>query len=235
MSAERMYVYYTHRDWHSSGGAAVTQPEEPAEPYPVRALPTPPRKTAVRPISISQAPVSPPESSPLESPFSVDDSDDHDDHDIPCLDTAAAVAVLPEVHPTPVAVDGSVDRNCTKLRALRDLVETWLPEDGDGDGTDKQDNPFLRPIFEFMVEWFKTAMDYPGVQGEIYRILDLENNAFVEAFLRDNRPDAGRGGKWTAASAAAGGSLRCVVLSLGGEYMSQFLTASALLLLCFCF
>lgn len=204
MSAERMYVYYTHRDWHSSektAAAAVMQPEEavvPLEPYPVRVLPTPPRKTAARPIAISQAPVSPPESSPLESPFSANADD------MP----SSAVVVLPGIHPTPVGVDGSVSRNCTKLRALRDLVETWLPEDGDhGDGAEKQDNPFLRPIFGFMVEWFKTAMDYPGVQEEIYRILDLENNVFVEAFLRDNRPDAG--GKWTGA-----GSLRCVVLSI---------------------
>lgn len=204
MSAERMYVYYTHRDWHeSTAKVAAVQCEEtfaavPVGMYATRALPTPPRKPTVRPIAISQAPVSPPESSPLDSPFSVNGSDI-----IACPDAT----FLPDVHPTPVEVEGSVYRNYKKLRALRDLVEVWLPEDGEG--TDDQVNPFLRPIFGFMIEWFKTAMDYPGMQQEIYRILDLGSNTAMEAFLRKNgsvssMSDAG--GKWSTRSE----SLRCV-------------------------
>lgn len=197
MSAERMYVYYTHRDWHSpvvaSEEIAAVQPEEaagavPIESYPVRPLPTPPRKPAARPITIPQAPESPSESSPLDGSFSVNGGDT-----IACSDAT----FLPEVRPTPVEVDGSVYRNYTKLRALRDLVEVWIPEGGEG--TERQVNPFLRPIFGFMIEWFKTAMDYPRMQQEIYRILDLENNTAVEAFLHENGPmpmnDAG--GKWS--------------------------------------
>lgn len=189
MSAERMYIYYTHRDLHSpaiprSVSARLEKIEEklegaetaiPADIYPRRALPTPPRKSAARPVP--QAPVSPPESSLIESPFSVNGSDI-----IACPD----VTLLPKVHPTPVEVSGSVYRNYTKLRALRDLVDSWLPEDS-AEGMDKA-NPFLQPIFGFMVEWFKSSMEYPTMQQEIYRILDLENNEGAEEFLRDNRP-----------------------------------------------
>lgn len=202
MSAERMYVYYTHRDWHgSTAKVAAVQCEEtsaaiPVVTYPMRVLPTPPRKPTTGPIAISQAPVSPPESSPLDSPFSVNGSDI-----IACPDAT----FLPDVHPTPIEVEGSVYRNYKKLRALRDLVEVWLPEDGE----DNQVNPFLRPIFGFMIEWFKTAMDCPGMQQEIYRILDLGNNTAMEAFLSEDgsvssMSDAGGG--WSTRSE----SLRCV-------------------------
>lgn len=207
MSAERMYVYYTHRDWHdSTAKVAAVQCEEtstavPVETYPMRALPTPSREPTVKPIAISQTPVSPPESSPPNSPFSVNGSD---------IIAFPDATFLPDVHPTPVEAEGSVYRNYKKLRALRDLVEVWLPEDGED--TDNHVNPFLRPIFGFMIEWFKTAMDCPGMQQEIYRILDLGNNASMEEFLHENGPVSSMsdaGGKWSTRSE----SLRCAFSS----------------------
>lgn len=188
-----MYIYYTHRDLHEP---AIYRPvslklekieekefeetlaEIPLDEYPRRPLPTPPRRSSDR--VIPQAPVSPPESSPIESPFSMNGSDI-----IACPD----VTILPKIHPTPVEVNGSVYRNYTKLRALRDLVDAWLPEDSaEEENMDGQANPFLQPIFGFMVEWFKSSMEYPEMQQEIYKILDLENNTGVEDFTRESRP-----------------------------------------------
>lgn len=133
----------------------------PAEPTP---LPTPtptPPKLRRKPSPISIPPVSPhplvslqPPTTPLP-PFTPN--------------------MLPNIRPTPAATPGSVNRNHSKLSALRDMVDAWHPDDESGENNvPEKVNPFLKVTFRFMVEWFQSSMGHPEVQREIYRILDME-------------------------------------------------------------
>ncbi|RPB08108.1 hypothetical protein P167DRAFT_608964 [Morchella conica CCBAS932] len=133
----------------------------PTEPTP---LPTPtptPPKLRRKPSPISIPPVSPhplvslqPPTTPLP-PFTPN--------------------MLPNIRPTPAATPGSVNRNHSKLSALRDMVDAWHPDDESGENNvPEKVNPFLKVTFRFMVEWFQSSMGHPEVQREIYRILDME-------------------------------------------------------------
>ncbi|KAH8144860.1 uncharacterized protein LAJ45_11130 [Morchella importuna] len=83
--------------------------------------------------------------------------------------------MLPNIRPTPAATPGSVNRNHSKLSALRDMVDAWHPDDESGENNvPEKVNPFLKVTFRFMVEWFQSSMGHPEVQREIYRILDME-------------------------------------------------------------
>lgn len=179
MSTERIYVYYTHRDTHEpsvlrkSGKTEESgqcQTEGITAEIPVDECPTPRSPTLHRkPSSISRSVVSAVESTPIESSPLVDDL------------VYAEFNLLPKIHPTPVDISGSVHRNFMKLGALRDLVDSWLPEDDfEDEGGDKHTNPFLSLTFKFMIEWFESSMGHPEVQHEIYKVLDLENDTDAE-------------------------------------------------------